>query len=80
MDSSGADAGDGAGAPATTGAVLRAGTSYYVLNPDGDLPDTQATFEPWLQDALRLQVTVWSRLTDTCLQYTLSLLAHGRWC
>jgi hypothetical protein len=40
--------------------VLRAGTSYFVLNPDGDLPDTQATFEPWLQDALRLQVRVFS--------------------
>ena len=38
--------------------------AYYLLNPDGDLPDTQATFEPWLKDELKLKVMFKARLVS----------------
>lgn len=36
--------------------LLRLSSGFFVLNPDGDLAATQATFEEWLQQ-LGLQVS-----------------------
>jgi hypothetical protein len=46
------------------GISLRSQAAYYLLNPDGDLPDTQATFEPWLKDQLKLKVNLCTRCKE----------------
>jgi hypothetical protein len=39
--------------------ALNLSSSFFLLNPDGDLPATQNSFEGWLRQELGLQV--WRR-------------------
>ncbi|KAF8065905.1 SF3B4 [Scenedesmus sp. PABB004] len=48
-------AGAGAGGPGGGPAPLALGSSFFLLNPDGDLAATQETFEAWLTGRLGLQ-------------------------
>ncbi len=48
-------------AAAPAAALVELSRSYYVLNPAGDLRDTQACFERWFADRLRWTVRFLSR-------------------
>lgn len=62
-----------AAAAAATAPVLELSSSYFLLNPDGDLPATQESFQSWLEGELGLQVCV-----PRAFWWTHHI--HGLWC